>query len=149
MKLLHEHALPATIYRVGEAEKRLKELESKVETLTQIIASVRADSMVSKEISQKVLPTFEIPKDLMMTRSARNGSKRGNRKHEVVKKRWAFWKTQYDAGLTISEIAHQWGCDHGSVCYAKARKWNPSKHIPPAHVMEKLKEYNENKSRRN
>jgi len=149
MKLLHEHALPATIYRVGQTEKRLNELESKVNTLTQLIASLRSDSMVSKEIAKEIVPQFDIPKELMMTRSARNGRKRGNRKHDVVKKRWAFWKTQYEAGLTLSEIARQWGCDHGSILYARDRKWNPSKHIPPAHVMEKLREYHENKSGRN
>jgi hypothetical protein len=46
-----------------------------------------------------------------------------NRGADIVQRRWTIWKTQYETGMSISEIARAWECDHGSILYAKSKNW--------------------------
>ena len=142
MKLLHEHALPATIYRVSEVEKRLKELEDSLKYINQIIHTLRSDMIVNKAIGKEPEVLIDIPEELKMKRRSRSGSPRGNRRHDTVKKRWAIWKIQYDSGRSMKSIADEWDCDHSSISYARSREWNPTKAIPKDHVIENLIQYN-------
>lgn len=71
------------------------------------------------------LPEIIVPHELRVLKG--KYGKCNNRKIEVVQKRWALWKAQYEAGISLSTIARAWGCDHGSICHAKKQGWNPSK----------------------
>ena len=71
------------------------------------------------------LPQIIVPQELRVLRGKYGKCK--NRKIEVVQKRWALWKVQYEAGISLAAIARAWGCDHGSICHAKKNNWNPSK----------------------
>lgn len=143
MKLLHEHALPATIYRVNDLEKRTKELEESLKSVNLILHTLRADMIVNKTIGKQPEPSPYITEEIMMKRRTRHGWKRGNRKHETVKKRWGIWKIQYESGRSIKSIADEWDCDQSSIRYARSRNWNPTKVVPPAHVIKNLLQYTE------
>jgi hypothetical protein len=142
MKLLHEHALPATIYRVSELEKRTKELEDNLKALNQIIYTLRSDIIVNKALGKQPELPIGVPEELKMKRRTRSGSPRGNRRHETVKKRWSLWKIQYESGMSMKSIANEWDCDHSSISYARSREWNPTKATPKAHVIANLIKYN-------
>ena len=71
------------------------------------------------------LPQIIVPHELRVLKGKFGKCK--NRKIEVVQKRWALWKVQYEAGIPMTVIARAWGCDHGSICHAKKQGWNPSK----------------------
>jgi hypothetical protein len=71
------------------------------------------------------LPQIIVPHELRVLRG--KFGKCNNRKIEVVRKRWALWRAQYEAGISLSTIARAWGCDHGSICHAKKQGWNPGK----------------------
>lgn len=71
------------------------------------------------------LPQIIVPHELRVLRGKFGKCK--NRKVEVVQKRWALWKAQYEAGIPMTVIARAWGCDHASICHAKKQGWEPSK----------------------
>lgn len=71
------------------------------------------------------LPEIIVPHELRVLKG--KFGKCRNREIEVVQKRWALWRAQYEAGLSMSTIARAWGCDHTSICHAKKQGWNPSK----------------------
>lgn len=135
-----ELALPATIYRVGELEKKIKEIMDRIDNSNQAIGTqlneIRA-CMVVKES----LPTFDgkplheiiVPPELAFAKGSK--FKKGkrffrsskNRTAEIVAKRWAMWRDQHNAGIPISVIARAWGCDHATILNAKARNWESYK----------------------
>lgn len=70
-------------------------------------------------------PQFEIPKDLSYDRS-NYAQKPKNKAPDKVARRWAIWKAQYESGMRMLQIAKMWGCDHGSVAYARSKNWKAS-----------------------
>ena len=70
-------------------------------------------------------PKFEIPDDLMYNRTNYT-QKPANKTPDKVARRWAIWKAQYESGMKILQIAKMWGCDHGSVAYARSKNWQAS-----------------------
>ena len=142
MKSLHEHALPATIYRVSELEKRTKELEDNLRLLNQILHTLRSDMVVNKALGKEPELHIEIPDELRMQRRTRQGMPRGNRRHDTVKKRWGIWKMQYESGRSMQSIAQEWKCNHTSISYARSKQWNPTKANPTERVINNLIQYN-------
>jgi hypothetical protein len=70
------------------------------------------------------LPQIIVPHELRVLRG--KFGKCNNRKIEVVRKRWALWRAQYEAGVHIATIARAWGCDRASIFHALKRGWVPS-----------------------
>jgi hypothetical protein len=68
--------------------------------------------------------TIPIPDELKY--KGRTSGKPANRSADIVQRRWTIWKAQYESGMSINEIAKDWGCDHGSILYAKSRGWRSS-----------------------
>lgn len=68
--------------------------------------------------------TIPIPDELKYKGGA--SSKPANRSADIVQRRWTIWKAQYESGMSINDIAKDWGCDHGSILYAKSRGWRSS-----------------------
>lgn len=91
------------------------------------IAQIEAQIGLEKAKSAEPidLPEIIVPHELRVLKGKFGKCK--NRKIEVVQKRWALWKVQYEAGIPMTVIARAWGCDHGSICHAKKQGWNPSK----------------------
>jgi len=122
-----ELVLAATIHRVKMCEDRIREFEQMVTTLTAQMAHNRAE-LASKGLASLVMGTttpLDIPKELVPTYGKYRA--RGNRKYDVVKKRWAIWKAQYNSGLSLTNIAKAWGCHHTTILNAVNRNFTPRK----------------------
>lgn len=140
MKQNIELALPATIYRVGELEKKIKEIMDRIDNTSQSIGTqlkeIRA-CMVVKEalptIEGKPLKEIIVPEELAIAKGGKfkKGKKfyrsSTNRKAEIVARRWAMWRDQYNAGVPASVIARAWGCDHSAILNAKNKNWESYK----------------------
>jgi len=122
-----ELVLAATIHRVKMCEDKIREFEQMVTTLTAQMAHNRAE-LASKGLATLVMGTttpLDIPKELVPTYGKYRA--RGNRKYDVVKKRWAIWKAQYNSGLSLTNIAKAWGCHHTTILNAVNRNFTPRK----------------------
>ena len=135
-----ELALPATIYRVGELEKKIKEIMDRIDNSNQSIGTqlkeIRA-CMVVKEslptVEGKPLQEIIVPPELAFAKGSK--FKKGNRffrssknrTAEIVARRWAMWRDQHGAGIPISVIARAWGCHHSTILNARAMKWESYK----------------------
>lgn len=105
-----------TTYRIEQLEKRLASLEASLSLLGQRVTSIDkvADRLVKEknikiEVTER--PVLEVSRDLLNARSSR--------KKEVVEERWGIWQELHRAGVSASEIAKAFKCDHGSVLFAK------------------------------
>lgn len=135
-----ELALPATIYRVGELEKKIKEIMARIDNTNQSIGT-QLNQIKACMVVKEALPTMEgkpmqeiiVPEELAFAkgRKFKKGKKffkaSKNRTAEIVARRWAMWRDQYNAGLPASVIARAWGCDHSTILNAKARNWESYK----------------------
>lgn len=129
-----ELAIPATIYRVSETEKQIKELKEEVlnlrTSLTSAIEQIQASAVMKAGLTIGKTPQKHeilVPDELKHTRGKRfmfRGKKvygRKNRDAEKVTERWALWKTQVAMGIPISVIARAWGCHHASILHAQKK----------------------------
>ena len=128
-------ALPAAIHRIKMLEERMAGQDAQITQLAGMIAKAKEDggqidklaSMMGeiartiplKPITHQIEGVdslLQIPRELLprVTKS-KTGS---NRTYEVVKKRWALWKTQLAAGANINEMARAWNCHRSSIKYA-------------------------------
>ena len=127
----------ALIYRVKVLEEKLADQGNQIAALASTIAQNRAEMALKQTIEPNVgkvtayecvkhlMPIMDVPKDLMPTLGKFRA--RSNRTSEVVAKRWALWKIQYEAGHSFSEIARAWGCDHSTINYAFRKNFNARK----------------------
>jgi hypothetical protein len=128
-------ALPATIYRVGELEKKLEQLMLKIDSasnalgaqITQIKSCMVLKDSVPNE--EGAIANIIVPEELAYSKGKK--FKKGkticrataNKKTEVVARRWALWKEQYNAGIPAAVIARAWGCDHSTILNARDMNW--------------------------
>jgi len=94
-------------------------LEPITSRMAQIEARIGLERHNKKQ--QGDMPNIIVPEELMVL-TGKYG-KCTNRKYEIVKRRWALWKAQYDAGIPMTTIARAWKCDHGSISYARKNNW--------------------------
>ena len=132
-------AISAVTYRVKEIEDRLAMQDHKITQLAELISyngsQAQIDKLTSiienirltiplKTITQHIQgghSSLEIPKELLPTIGKYRA--RSNRTYETVKKRWALWKLQLDAGVSATELARAWGCDRSSILYARKNRF--------------------------
>jgi uncharacterized coiled-coil protein SlyX len=117
----------ALVYRVKVLEEKLVDQANQITTLASQIANNRTEMALkeAKEVEEGITTRLQIPKDLMPTIGKYRARK--NRSYEIVKKRWALWKVQFESGLSQNQIAKAWGCDHASISYARRRNFEPRK----------------------
>lgn len=101
-------------------EQKLAEREKYFIKLSEKLASKQAVAVI-----QEVTPRIVVPRHLLKECGA--GSSKMKRNHEIVKKRWALWKLQFESGFSMNEIARAWKCDHGSIGYARRNNFIPTK----------------------
>jgi len=118
-------------HRVNDLEKRLGSAVKNFNDYADIAKSLQkyfVDLSINVAIDPvQMMPeraTIPIPDELKYKGS--NSSKPANRSADIVQRRWTIWKAQYESGMSINEIAKDWGCDHGSILYAKSRGWRSS-----------------------
>jgi len=112
---------------------RIAGMEARIASLTVNTAGSWGDNYI-KNLSAGVNadpvekvegPKFDIPEDLNFDRS--NYTKKpANKTPDKVARRWAIWKAQHESGMRILQIAKMWGCDHGSILYARSKNWKAS-----------------------
>ena len=113
---------------IKEANKRItpemaQELASQLSPLCDKVARIEAEMGLKQRLTltKALAPTIEVPQDLRMIPGKRG--KKQNRTAEVVQRRWEIWRMQHEAGIPMNAIARAWGCDHGSICYARSKGW--------------------------
>ena len=95
----------ALVYRVKVLEEKLVDQANQITTLASQIAHNRTEMALkeAKEVEEGITTRLQIPKDLMPTIGKYRARK--NRSYEIVKKRWALWKVQFESGLSQNQIA--------------------------------------------
>ena len=78
----------------------------------------------AKTQGQIDLPNIIVPEELRVLKGKLGRC--NNRKYEIVRRRWALWKAQYEAGIPMNTIARAWNCDHGTIAYARSNGWKAS-----------------------
>jgi hypothetical protein len=101
-------------------EQKLQEREKYFKTLSEKLACKQAQAVI-----QEVTPDLVVPKHLK--KACGVGSGKMNKRYEVIKKRYALWKLQYESGFSMVQIARAWKCDHGSIAHAKRNNFIPKK----------------------
>ena len=121
--------------RVGIKEQLMKDsnkrlspematlLASQLSPLCDKVARIEAEMGLKQRLTltKALAPTIEVPQDLRMLPGKKG--KKQNRTAEVVQRRWEIWRMQHEAGIPMNAIARAWGCDHGSICYARSKGW--------------------------
>jgi hypothetical protein len=127
----HLDTIMVLTHRVNDLEKRLGGAVKNFNDYADIAKRIQkyfVDLSINVAIDPvQMMPeraTIPIPDELKYKGS--NSSKPANRSADIVQRRWTIWKAQYDSGMSINEIAKDWGCDHGSILYAKSRGWRSS-----------------------
>ena len=140
MKQQFDLAIPATIYRVTQLEKKINEINLRIDSTSNAIKT-QLDLIRSCMVIKEALPTKEgkplpdiiVPEDLTMKRGKRfkKGKKyftaSKNRQAEIVARRWALWRDQHNAGMPLSVIARAWGCHHSTILNARKNNWESYK----------------------
>ena len=128
MNYLHELALPAAIHRITMLEHERNEMNKKLETLYATIGQIRTElASGGRLVNEKTLDTpIVVPDELRLIKQKGQRQKR-NRAYHVVQKRWSLWKEQLKTGISIHALSKAWDCDHGTILFAKKRKFKARK----------------------
>jgi hypothetical protein len=110
--------------RLGSAVKNFNDYADIAKRLQKYFVDLSINVAIDPVQMMPERATIPIPDELKYKGS--NSSKPANRSADIVQRRWTIWKAQYDSGMSINEIAKDWGCDHGSILYAKSRGWRSS-----------------------
>ena len=110
--------------RLGSAVKNFNDYADIAKRLQKYFVDLSINVAIDPVQMMPERATIPIPDELKYKGS--NSSKPANRSADIVQRRWTIWKAQYDSGMSINEIARDWGCDHGSILYAKSRGWRSS-----------------------
>jgi hypothetical protein len=97
-------------------------LEPIASRIAQIEAQIGLEK--AKTNGQIDIPNIIVPEELRVLKGKLGRC--NNRKYEIVKRRWALWKAQYEAGVPMTTIARAWNCDHGTIAYARSNNWKAS-----------------------
>ena len=137
----HEAVTQVLSDRIASNEGNIKMLEARLVAAVQTIQQLRHEISIGIiERTKKNRKTAEqlvvgirdereivVPDKLRISSPKRTKGKRkaggGNRSKDIVNRRWALWKIQYEQGYTTSQIAKAWKCNRETIDYAKKRNW--------------------------
>lgn len=114
-----------------------KRLVAAVQTIQQLRHEINLGRIIrtrsNEEAAQKIVAGIRderelvVPPELAITKPKMTAGKRksggGNRTKDMVLKRWALWRIQYDQGYTTRQIAKAWRCNRKSIDYAREQQW--------------------------
>lgn len=128
MNKLHELALPAAIHRITMLEQERNEMNKKLTSLYDTMAQIRTElASEGRLVKETTLDSpLVIPDDLRLIKQKGQKQKR-NRQYHVVQKRWSLWQEQLKTGISVNALAKAWGCDHGTILFAKKRNFTARK----------------------
>jgi hypothetical protein len=128
MNTLHELALPAAIHRITMLEKERDDFNKKLEAVYTTMAQIRTELASGGRLIDKQYLTgsIVIPDELRLVKQKGQRQKR-NRAYHIVQKRWSLWQEQLKTGISIHALSKAWDCDHGTILFAKKRKFKARK----------------------
>lgn len=128
MNKMHELALPAAIHRITMLEKERDEFNKKLTALYATMGQIRTElALGGALVKEKTLDTpIVVPDDLRLINKQGQRQKK-NRAYHVVQKRWNLWAEQLKTGISVNALAKAWGCDHGTILFAKKRNFTARK----------------------
>lgn len=128
MNTLHELALPAAIHRITMLEQERHLMNQKITSLYDTIGQIRSElALEGRLVKETTLDIpLTIPDDLRLVKLKGQRQKR-NRAYHIVQKRWNLWKEQLKTGISVNALAKAWGCDHGTILFAKKRNFTARK----------------------
>lgn len=103
-------------YRIEQIEKRLNDLELRFLSSSQ---KAMNEIWLLKE-SKANKPSVKID----ITKENKRAIKNGRRTSQVCRERWDKWNQQLKSGMSIAQIAAEWGCSRKAIYYAIKRKFN-------------------------
>lgn len=122
--MMHELALPAAIHRITMLEQERIELNKKLDALYATMAQIRTElASEGRLVDKTTLDSPIIVPNELRTIKIKGQRQKRNRPYHIVKKRWALWKEQLKTGISVNALAKAWDCDHGSILFAKKRKF--------------------------
>jgi len=104
------NAIPALTYRLEALEKKYKALEDYSKTS---IENLMGEISVLK-LTKSNKPTCNV--EVTNLQKSRIRGKKRSTKDTI--ERWAKWKEQLKSGMTIPQVANEWGCSRKAVYYA-------------------------------
>ena len=127
-RLTADLALPAAIHRIAMLEKERDQFNEKLDTLYATMAQIRTElASEGRLVSKPTLDTpIVVPDELRLIKQKGHNHRR-NREYHVVQKRWSLWKEQLKTGISVNSLAKVWGCDHGTILFAKKRNFTARK----------------------
>lgn len=127
--------------RIASTEGNIKMLEARLVAAVQSIQAMRHEITLgriertknNRGIADKIMAPIRdereivVPPQLAITHpKMKNGARKssgGNRTSEIVSKRWALWRIQYEQGYTTHQIARAWKCNRSTIEYARDKGW--------------------------
>jgi predicted DNA-binding protein YlxM (UPF0122 family) len=104
--------LPITVltYRIEKIEQKLEDLQDKL--------NLSLQNLNSEVILLKQLKDTKPSVKIEITKENRKDLKNGRRTSQVSSERWNKWKQQLDSGMSIAQVANDWGCSRKAIYYA-------------------------------
>jgi hypothetical protein len=127
--------------RVGTTENNIRVLEARLVAAVQSIQQLRHEITIGRiertksneTAAERIVAGIRDEKELVVPESLKIAKPRmvkgkrksggGNRTKQVVMKRWALWRIQYEQGYTTRQIANAWKCNRKSIDYAREHHW--------------------------
>jgi len=108
--------IAAMTYRIEKMEQKLDDL---CETLHTSIQNLNSEIVLLKR-SKANKPSVNID----ITKENKRAIKNGRRTSQVCRERWDKWNQQLKSGMSIAQIAAEWGCSRKAIYYAIKRNFN-------------------------
>jgi len=123
-KLTADLALPAAIHRIAMLEKERDEFNKKLTSLYDTMAQIRTElALEGRLVAKETLDSqIVIPDELRLVTKKGQKQKR-NKQYHIVQKRWSLWQEQLKTGISINALSKLWGCDHGTILFAKKQNF--------------------------
>jgi len=128
MNKLHELALPAAIHRITMLEQERNEMNQKLASLYATMAQIRTElASEGRLVKETTLDTPIVVPDELRHIKQKGQKHRRNREYHVVQRRWSLWKEQLKTGISVNALAKAWGCDHGTILFARKQNFTARK----------------------
>lgn len=113
--MMNFNAIPALTYRLEALEKKYAALETYSKT--------SIENLMSEISFLKLTKSNKPTHNVVITKQQKRRLQNSKRNAKDTTQRWTAWKEQFQAGMTIPQIANEWGCTRKAVWYAKQKNF--------------------------